>query len=308
MLRKTTLTIFFILFASSIMAQSKELHIFGDSVKIQCPIVCDFIERYVAECLSWNAKNYTLSEKMSYDKVSFFGGNIQSLLSLPDNIQYTLTRYDDRVYEAVWTNDSIILRMTFPIQYELLLGKTRRELEYDLEQDILDVRDTASYIQRQLLMYDSIVYFTVPQQNYYIPELTNTCYYMKHEGGFCLILDTAYMEYSIRNIVLSPSELNPIINVDQRLYGNKQKKYTVTLGQWFAYCQKEHLKLYAALKNELEDAYEVVVVAENKDLAYNHLLTMKIPRNFMTDERTLWKTEMRVFIPTHNLKDMYKQY
>ena len=142
MLRKIAiLTVLFFLFAP-VAAQTKILHIFPDSIKQQCPArVCDFIERYAGECLSWNVKGYPLFRKMSDDKVLFLNGDVQSLISLPDTSHFSLTRYDNQGYEAVWTYDSTLLRMVFPIQYELILGKTRRELEQAMEEAILDAKD-----------------------------------------------------------------------------------------------------------------------------------------------------------------------
>ncbi|MBQ7489052.1 MAG: hypothetical protein IJT51_00865 [Bacteroidales bacterium] len=285
-------------------------HIFPDSIKRQCPVrVCDFIERYAAECLSWNVKSYPLFKKMSDDKVLFLEGEIQSLFSLPDTFQFSLTRYNDQVYEAVWTYDSTLLRMVFPIQYELILGKTKRELEQEMEEAILDAKDTGDVATLPLEpLADSSIYCTMPQQHYEIPEMTNICFYRKESGGYYLILDTNYIEYSIRNVVLSPSEFNPLISVTQLLYGHRKKNYTMTLEQWHTYCRQENLTVYAGLKTGTVGYYEAVIIAENKDIAYTHMLTMSIPNNFLNDEKAVWKAKVRSFIPTHNIKNMYKQY
>ena len=299
----------FFLFAP-VAAQTKVLRIFPDSIKQQCPArVCDFIEQYAGECLSWNVKGYPLFRKMSDDKVLFLNGDVQSLISLPDTFHFSLTRYNNQGYEAVWTYDSTILRMVFPIQYELILGKTRRELEQSMEEAIWDAKDTGNVTDLVLEpLSDSAIYCTTPQQHYQIPEMTNTCFYRKDSGGYYLVMDTNYIEYSIRNIVLSPSEFNPLISVTQLLYGLKKKEYTMTLEQWHTYCRQENLTVYVGLKTETVGYYEVVIIAENNDLAYTHMLTMSIPHSFLNDEKAVWKAKVRSFIPTHNIKNMYKQY
>lgn len=310
MLRKgLTLTLFVISFVS-VVAQTKNLHVFPDSIKKQFPVeVYDFIERYIAECLSWNDAYYPLSRRLSDDKVYFYDGDITSLHTLPETYQFTLTRYDDKNYEAIWTSDAVILRMVFPVQYELLLGKGKKELEQELEDAIINARDIGSVCEQELEpMTDSLIYFSVPIQNYQVPELTNTSYYTLQDGDFCVILDTAYNEYSLRNILLVPSEYNPIIKVEQRMYGLERKVYTITMGQWLAYCYQENMSLFVAIKDKSIDSYEVVLVAENKDLAYNHLLTISVPRNFLTNNYSVWTSQLRGYIPTHNVKNMYKQY
>ena len=292
------------------MAQTKDLRIFPDSLRRLYPTeVCDFIERYTAQCLSWNVKNYPLYRKLSDDKVFILDGDMQLLLTLPDTFQFTLIRYDDKAYEAIWENELVFLRILFPIKYELLLGKTKNELEQELAGDILSARDTNLIVKPQLEpMNDSIIYITTPQLNYQIPEFTNTAYFYRQDNDYCIILDTAHIEYSIHNILLVPSENNPIIRVDQRLYGYKHKKFTMTLGQWLAYCRQENLNLYVAIKSVTNESYVAVIVAENKDLAYNHVLTMSIPCDFLTNDNAVWETQLRGYIPTHNVKDMYKQY
>lgn len=229
MIRKGfTLAVFVISFVS-VVAQTDDLHVFPERMRKQFPVeVYNFIERYIAECLSWNDAYYPLDRRLSDDKVYFYDGDIRSLLTLPEVYQFTLTRFDDKNYEAIWTSDAVILRMLFPIQYELLLGRERKELEQELEEAILNAKDIGFVCEQELEpMTDSLIYFSVPIQSYQVPELTNTSYYTLQDDDFCVILDTVYNEYSLRNILLVPSEYNPIIKVEQRMYGLERKVYTI---------------------------------------------------------------------------------
>lgn len=310
MLRKVVLLSFcFLSFVQLVSAQTREICLFDDSIKHTYPKnVCDFIERYINECLSWDEAKYPLYKKMMDDKVLVLDGDINSLVLLTDSCQFSLTRYDDKAYEAKWDSDSTIFRMAFPIQYELLLGKNRKELEDSLYSNIIGAKDDIVTEQPYLeLLPDSIVYRTVPHQNYQIPELTNTEYYLQYDSDFCIILDTAYLDYSVHNILLVPSEYNPTLRVIQLLYGHRQKEYSISLWQWLSYCNKENITLYVAIKEKTDAAYIIIMIAENKDLAYNHLIKMAIPLNFLIDENSIWDMQVSAFIPTHNLKNMYKQ-
>ena len=205
-------------------------------------------------------------------------------------------------------SDTIIFRMVFPIQYELLLGKNKKELELELQETIIKaVGDEILELPPLKKMVDKDIYYSTPQQNYQIPELSNGAYYVKYDDEYCIILDSAYIEYSLCNILLIPSEYNPTIDVTQNLYGYQQKRYIITLWQWLSYCQEEDITLYVAFKEENNDSYIMTVLAENRDFAYNHLLTFTIPRDFLNAYQVEWKMTMNGFIPTHNLKTMYKQ-
>ena len=306
--KNLTFTACIILSFAPTSVQTKELHVFNDSVrKVYNTTICNFIERYVNECLNWDKPNYPLFEKMIDDRVALLEGDINSFLTLSDTCRFSLTRYENKFYEAAWSDTDKTVRMIFPIKYELILGKTKKQLEQELETHILHSIDTSTTILPTLQSQsDSMEFHSVPEQHYQITELTNTTYFKKEGNDYCLILDTLKTGLSLRNILLIPSEYNPNINVIQQIYGFKQTEYIVTLWQWLAYCKNANISLYVAVKED-EKEYKVTVIAENKDLAYNHLIKFIVPNDFITNQNKIWHMQITAYIPTHNLKNMYQQ-
>ena len=97
------------------------------------PVVCAFLNRYIDELQHWNRADVPLSQKMYDDKFVILDGALENLSQVTDITQFSLVRYDHKAYEASWRNgDNTLLRVAFPIQYELLLGMTQQEIENKL--------------------------------------------------------------------------------------------------------------------------------------------------------------------------------
>ena len=65
---------------------------------------------------------------------------------------------------------------------------------------------------------------------------------------------------------------------------------------------------YVAIEGTSDEAIQVLIVAENIDLAYNHLLSILIPRKALGDVSGTLLVKLNAFIPTHNITNLYEQY
>lgn len=276
------------------------------------PQVCAFLNRYINELSQWSEPNVSLFQKMRDDKFVILDGSIDALSSCTDSTSFSLVRYDNKAYEATWNNgNDTLLHVAFPIQYELILGMPQVEIEQNLQDYIVSAhqREKAEYSN---ITFDSIapnVYRSTPRQHYQLPALNNSRYFCKlSNDSINLIYDTALVEYSIANLFQDGIEKEYLMQVSQGVYGFRRLNYTISLQQWLNYCEAERLTCYVAIEEETADAIQVLIVAENIDLAYNHLLSVLVPRDVLSKDNGTLLVKLNAFIPTHNITDLYEQY
>lgn len=276
------------------------------------PQVCEFLNRYITELQQWREPTISVSQKMRDDKFVILDGSLDRISSCTDTTMFALIRYDNKVYEAMWYNgNDTLLHVVFPIQYELILGMPQIEIEQHL-QEYIGAAAQREALDINTIAVDSIapnVYCPMPKQHYQLPDLNNGYYLCRAStDSVALICDTAFMDYTIANLFQDGLNKEYVMQVSQGVYGFKQLDYTITLQQWLNYCAAEQLTCYVAIEEQTNEAIQVLVVAENQDLAYNHLLSVLVPRKVLTEQIGVLSVKLNAFIPTHNITDLYDQY
>ena len=276
------------------------------------PVICAFLNRYIHELLTWQQPDVSLSQKMQDDKFIILQGSIENIPYFPATTAFSLVRHEDRAYEAVWRcSMDTLLHVAFPIQYELLLGKSRIEIEQGLQTDISAAPriGLVAHIPAGLDSIAPYLWRSYPIRHYQIPSLNNCTYYSRDTTGtMALVCDSLYMYYTLANMFQQNLGRDYAIQVSQSVYGFQRLLYTISLQQWLAYCIANHLTSYVAVEEEYQDGYLVLLVAENKDLNYNHILSVLVPRDFLSNRNVLLQAKVSAFVPTHNVADLYEQY
>lgn len=291
--------------------------IYAGAIDLPCdntthPQVCAFLNRYISELLRWNEPNVSVYQKMRDDKFVILNGSLESIKQCTDTTAFSLKRYNNKAYEIVWNNgDDTLMHVAFPIQYELILGMPQIEIEQHLQEYIIAAPNRQEQLTADFQL-DSVapgIYRSAPRQHYQIPALNNSRYFVTSQsGGTQLICDTAYLDYTIANLFQDGLNSTCLMQVSQSIYGFKHLDYTISLQQWLNYCAAERMISYVAIESVTEETVQVLVVAENTDLAYNHLLSVLVPRNILEGQTGTLLVRLNAFIPTHNITDLYEQY
>lgn len=271
--------------------------------------VYDFLERYFLELLTWNGKN-DVKRKMLDDKVYFTTGNISDIKRINDSTHVAISRTEDKFYEVTWSNnDTPFLSLAFPLQYELLLGMPQVEIE----QMMFELISSAVYNdstdcgkpQEYSLVKDSI-YRSEPVKIYELESVNNATYYSRRDSAtYELLLDTLHKDLSAMNLFHKLTKYDIPMKVEQSVYGFNKLEYTVTLQQWMRYVLASKADIYTAVEEEYEDGYRLLVIARNMDMGYNHLLSVLVPRDFLTRKSAMLRVKLNAFIPTHNVKNLF---
>ena len=304
------------LFASVQTSQAQRYSLFPPEVKTDFPsVVYDFLETYLYEIDSLQRKGKIIDQRLRDDKVMFFRGGVASARQITPAMPFEVKRAENKFYEVSWS-DSIgnaILDVAFPMQYELLLGKPKAEIEKDFKTELSKERkfthSTIGY--ENLIRTEDGCLMTNPSANYYVESINTATYYIVSENGDTIptFKDTDKWHSAanlFHGIISHVSDYT--LYIEQNLYGFKKTQYTVTLEQWLAYCQAMKLKTYFAVEEEREDGLKALLIAQSPDLGFNHMLSIIIPDNFITNCKSIFKATLNAYIPTQNVKDLYKQY
>lgn len=305
----------YIIANNSIYGQAK-YSLFANEVKQDYPsVVYDFLERYLYEIDSLVSRGEAIEQRLKDDKVFFIEGLPSVVATLSPQTSFKMIGTDDKYYQVVWTDslDSTILNIVFPMQYELLLGKSKVQIEQEMNEylkEFMDYRPISIGMEELEKSLDTI--WTPSYTDYYYVESLNTsCYYKRIDSTtFVPIFDSSDLWHSAANLFqgVIDSIAGYKLYVNQLLYNYKNAQYLVSLSQWLAYCQSMKLNVYFAVEEEHKDGFKALLIAHSRDLNFNHVLSIIIPNDFVSNPNTVLKVTMNAYIPTQNIQEFYQQY
>lgn len=256
--------------------------------------VFDFLERYFLQ-LKYPPRTKSMSNMIRDDQFKFLSGSLKSV----DNILVTdgfTYNYDNHSYQATWTRqDSTVLSVSFPVEYELISGENKIEAEDNL---LSDIRSTKVIVPTGKPI--------VKKEHYLSKDFTNRIYLSKGE----LVLSEQHPMESAANMMLSLQTAGDYkINITQLSYGFKKTIFEVPLKQWIAFCQNQGCELYFGVE-DLSDKNEVgcVVMAVNTAENYNHVLTAKVASDILESKSGTIHARLYPYVPTHNVLNMFATY
>ncbi|MCQ2132008.1 MAG: hypothetical protein MJY90_01585 [Bacteroidaceae bacterium] len=298
-------------------SQAQRFQLFTQKVRDYSPsVLYDFLERYLFEIDSMQTKGEVISQKLHDDKVFFQIGTAASAKKITPDMQFSVSKTDDKFYEVSWRDSlgQVVLDVVFPMQYELILGKPKVEIEMDLKDELQAIRRSfvAKPFANELATADDNCKMSEPQVNYYVKSMNDATYYHASTQNDTLIPTFVESDkwHSAANLfqgVISDVG-NRKLYIEQNLYNFQTKQYSVALAQWLRYCQQMQLSVYFSVEEEREDGLKALIIAQNKDLAFNHMMSLIIPNDFVTNANCIIKATLNAYIPTQNVKNLYQQY
>ena len=279
-----------------------------DAVGIHQHIVMDFLERYFGKELPAERQT-SQKRKMADDKVYFRKGKLSDMALVSDTMPFSITLHD-RYYEVQWfQQDEPFITVVFPAQYDLLLGIQQNEAQQKLKDVILaaPTRIDTLVAPFEMELTDDSIYMS-KNEFFELDSLNDAIYYNKIEEDYQPVFDNRYQEYSAANLFHGLVKgVDYRMYVEQSVYGMKTINYTLTLSQWLNYCAELGMKVFFAVEEEREDGLLAIVLAQCKELGFNHLLSVVIPDKFVDDKNAVLKVRLTPYIPTHNVKDIYQK-
>jgi hypothetical protein len=245
---------------------------------------------------------------MKDDKVYFRKGCISDVRLLNDTIPFTFDLCGN-YYDVKWLrNGQPFVNIVFPAQYDLILGMSQEEAQHKLKEAILaaPARDTVRVIteKKNLCLKETDIWM-LKTDTFQLASLHNATYYYNNVRP---VFDDRYLEYSAANLFAGLIiDADYRIYVEQSVYGIQTVSYSIMLSQWLNFCAEWGLKTFFAIEEQREDGLLAIVIAQSRELGFNHLLSVVIPDKFVTDKNAVLKVRLTPYIPTHNVKDLYQK-
>jgi hypothetical protein len=306
MAKRSTIALTLLMGFLSLSAQ--ELKLFSpkmrDAASYPHQVVMDFLERYFGNELP-ALKQTTLEHKMADDKVYFRKGKLQDMYHLTDTMPFSISLLD-KYYEVKWEP---VVTVVFPAQYDLLLGMEKDEAQNRLKETILAAPDChlLKEVPSDLSQLSDGIWQS-KSEYFELESLNDAIYYNKVREDYQPVFDSSHLEYSAANLfhgLISNADYR--MYVEQSVYGIKTITYTLSLHQWLNYCSQLGMKVYFAVEEQRGDGLLAIVVAQSRELGFNHLLSVVIPDKFVTDKNAVLKVRLSPYIPTHNVKNLYQK-
>lgn len=297
-------------------ARAQRYNLFAQDVKTDYPsVVYDFLERYLYEIDSLQQSGENIYQRIVDDKVFFNTGSVETARMIDPQMAFSIKMTDNKYYDVVWQDSSgkPILDVSFPAQYELLLRRSKNEIEKELVDALIQQHTyTPRHLSAENLVLHEGGYLTnTNASSYYVESLNTAVYYRTDDSGQAAPIFTDDDKWhSAANLL--QGHVGDISDyklvVEQNLYGFNKMRYTIPLWQWIAYCQAMQFTLYFSVEEELEDGLKILLVAESNDLGFNHIASVIIPDDFVRNRKSVLKAVVNAYVPTHNVKELYQQY
>lgn len=273
--------------------------------------LCSFVERYLYK-LS-NSKPEEAREQMKTDKFIIEYGNpaIIPFLDASKDVRIAI-RDEKRCFMTWWDKEDELLSISFPIQYELILGLNKIEIENLLKDNLL--QHPTEYMpepakEEELVPAGPKNFFIATPGFYQVENMRSDQYYVKKGNSFCLLDDTGYPLETLSNLMTSGLIENNIqANITQNKYNNKQEHIQVPLNRWISVCRSEGCIPYFGTEYYDKDIVRATVIMVNRRLGYIHIFFFNFPLQLLHDKKGEIDATLYAYVSVHNLENLFDDY
>lgn len=275
--------------------------------------VYQFAESYFNRLLSISPQERVW--RMAADNVTIETGKLENLSLVNRQTSLQMMVQDTKGVLAIMNDDFPLIRISFPMSYQLVRQKNQKELEELLVKELKTKKtlDSSAWksrmVDRSLLQRTAPGLFVDKGNTYYMDAINNHLYYHEDKKkGLVLACSVDYLLESVSNLLLEAHEgLSIVLDMKVHRYGFHTDSLQVDLNQWIAYCKNSGCELFVGIKNMDKQGVNAAVFAVNSCFFYNHVLNVHFPIEVLDNKRGELKADAYVFIPTHNLSDLFEE-
>jgi hypothetical protein len=279
--------------------------------------VYGFIERYLLALLlkrNQTEQRYLLREDFVTLKVNgrnFLEGKqpLSLIVHAIDSTSSFRLTGDSSHFRAQWSLTHEDIELSFPKQYDLILGRDKKELaasfQVELESFVYRKPDTD---------YRPLSAYSVPASDVYadmgdiciIPQMQSGRFMQKKGLGYDYIFNERMGTESLLNLFTYADEMGRKNKLQLTIKGYQlSREFSFGLDRLCACMKAQECTAYMGIETRTDTLYTGTVVYVNRDLMYMHLLYFKFPNGaFKQDEIPVCAT-LYPYIPINNIATLY---
>lgn len=205
------------------------------------------------------------------------------------------------------------LEILIPANYELVSGLDKSEYGLQIQQHLSTMKNQTSHESYQkptkkLTIYSDWLY--LDKRGEYFKNISADTYYVCKEIDSCSpVLEKDFLLESIQNALLLPITSDKIqLQINQRLYGNQQLDYVVSLRQFVEFFITDH-NLYFGFESEDQVNIIGTLIIAHEKLNYINLLHVSFKsEEFFSGKETFITGKLYTNIPSDNLKNLFAEF
>ncbi|MGM9698699.1 MAG: hypothetical protein ACI3Y0_08640 [Prevotella sp.] len=294
------------------------LSIFSEVLRREQPSpVYNFIERYALDIALRRIGTELLSQQLKLDRVTFEKGNLATLPTLFADTTLTIgiANHAERAYTVEWRRgETVVCRMFFPSNYELLQGSKMLENEERLKLDILshdtNADKTVSPDTKRLVESNGLLALDMGYNS--IESMRNRRYFRKTAVGgndsLAPVCSSRYPLESVANLFTGNDIDNDFdVEIKQLKYHFKKDTYSVKISQLIGFCLDEGCCPYFGVVSydEVSGEIDAVVEMRNHQEAYEHLMRVRMNVKDLDRRKGKINVTLTGYIMTHDIEDLY---
>lgn len=251
--------------------------------------------------------------------LTFIKGSWNDMLAITDDIPCTISCNDGKRYEVTWqrSDGQILVAVSFPVQYDMLMFSKKEELERQLIQKLrnIDGRQTDNTIRHakeELFSkrYENREVYMLEGDSHIKPVITNNLYYRRQGSTYRLFSSSRLPAESLANILLTADRRLPkarmVLSVVK--YDGTAETVEITAADWLDCMKAEGCRSYYAFDKETAGKATVVLYAANEATGYDHVLTLACDIDQLDKSALSLSGTAYLFSPTSNVKNLFYEY
>ncbi len=285
--------------------------------------VCDFIERYTLQLDLHVKQQVSPSEQMCIDGVTAtpmpLSAKRLAALCADSTVGIRTQLTDERSYSFQWTyGNDILATLSFPVDYNLLMGTDMDERERRLPQELqCTIAPTDSFLQlenideQQLHKAWNDNYYTLEQGHYLLKSLSANQYLERDTmGRLRYIFNPQLPVESLANLFTTGAVSGRFsLLITMGLYGFKSCTINSTPEQWLAMCIDEGCKPYFGLISMADDGTAVCeLIMHNEMMGYNHVMRIEVPSDLIARREGTLRARLTAYVQVSKIRNLFEEY
>jgi hypothetical protein len=210
---------------------------------------------------------------------------------------------------AEWINQTGSLKILFPGNAQLILGKNKKELDEEILQTLYSVsmdNPINDVLKKPETDLKTLSITTVKGSNYYDRISSDTYYYIDGKDSF-LVFNSNYIPQSVSNLFLEDNLSGErLLKLEGKVYGGVSVRINIHLKSFNSFF-KDDFEVFCGLENSDPENIEGTVIFRHKYYNFIHLLHFKSNSKEIFTESGVISSTFYPNIPMHNVNDLFSK-